>query len=49
MQELLITNHVCFRCQAVIDSRGERISCSHFVVEDGYVGSDRKKEATPPR
>uniref|UniRef100_A0A671TQW9 Rab proteins geranylgeranyltransferase component A n=1 Tax=Sparus aurata TaxID=8175 RepID=A0A671TQW9_SPAAU len=24
------------RCKAVIDSRGQRISCSHFVVEEGY-------------
>ncbi|XP_060911781.1 rab proteins geranylgeranyltransferase component A 1 isoform X2 [Labrus mixtus] len=37
------------RCKAVIDSRGQRISCSHFVVEDGYVGADRKKLATPTR
>uniref|UniRef100_A0A3B3DAD5 Rab proteins geranylgeranyltransferase component A n=1 Tax=Oryzias melastigma TaxID=30732 RepID=A0A3B3DAD5_ORYME len=29
------------RCKAVIDSRGQRISCSHFVVEDGYLGSMR--------
>ncbi|KAK2882342.1 rab proteins geranylgeranyltransferase component A 1 [Channa argus] len=36
------------RCKAVIDSRGQRISCSHFVVEDGYVGEDRKVD-TPPR
>ncbi|KAM6984357.1 rab proteins geranylgeranyltransferase component A 1 [Tautogolabrus adspersus] len=37
------------RCKAVIDSRGQRISCSHFVVEDGYVGADRKKLTTPTR
>ncbi|XP_037322611.2 rab proteins geranylgeranyltransferase component A 1 isoform X1 [Pungitius pungitius] len=37
------------RCKAVIDSRGQRISCRHFVVEDGFVGLDRKKQATPPR
>ncbi|CAN9501212.1 unnamed protein product [Ophioblennius macclurei] len=37
------------RCKAVIDSRGQRISCSHFVVEDGFVGADRKKVATPTR
>ncbi|KAM9700172.1 LOW QUALITY PROTEIN: rab proteins geranylgeranyltransferase component A 1, partial [Menidia menidia] len=34
------------RCCAVIDSRGQRISCQHFVVEDGYLDS---KEAPPPR
>ncbi|XP_078100676.1 rab proteins geranylgeranyltransferase component A 1, partial [Sander vitreus] len=37
------------RCKAVIDSRGQRISCSHFVVEDGFIGADRKREATPTR
>uniref|UniRef100_UPI0037E7A897 rab proteins geranylgeranyltransferase component A 1 n=1 Tax=Semicossyphus pulcher TaxID=241346 RepID=UPI0037E7A897 len=36
------------RCKAVIDSRGQRISCSHFVVEAGYVGLDPKR-ATPTR
>ncbi|XP_068437282.1 rab proteins geranylgeranyltransferase component A 1 [Clinocottus analis] len=37
------------RCKAVIDSRGQRISCGHFVVEDGFVGADRKRRATPTR
>ncbi|XP_054482849.1 rab proteins geranylgeranyltransferase component A 1-like, partial [Anoplopoma fimbria] len=37
------------RCKAVIDSRGQRISCSHFVVEDGFVGAEHKKQATPTR
>ncbi|XP_022625128.1 rab proteins geranylgeranyltransferase component A 1-like [Seriola dumerili] len=37
------------RCKAVIDSRGQRISCSHFVVEDSYVAGERKKVATPTR
>ncbi|XP_074529250.1 rab proteins geranylgeranyltransferase component A 1 [Halichoeres trimaculatus] len=37
------------RCKAVIDSRGQRISCSHFVMEDSYVGADRKKGASPTR
>uniref|UniRef100_A0A8D3DZS1 Rab proteins geranylgeranyltransferase component A n=1 Tax=Scophthalmus maximus TaxID=52904 RepID=A0A8D3DZS1_SCOMX len=37
------------RCKGVIDSRGQRISCSHFVVEDGFVSAERKKVATPPR
>uniref|UniRef100_A0A8C9XDM1 Rab proteins geranylgeranyltransferase component A n=1 Tax=Sander lucioperca TaxID=283035 RepID=A0A8C9XDM1_SANLU len=37
------------RCKAVIDSRGQRISCSHFVVEDGFIGADWKREATPTR
>ncbi|XP_070838898.1 rab proteins geranylgeranyltransferase component A 1 [Chaetodon trifascialis] len=37
------------RCKAVIDSRGQRISCSHFVVEESFVGVDRKRVATPTR
>ncbi|CAJ1063198.1 rab proteins geranylgeranyltransferase component A 1 [Xyrichtys novacula] len=37
------------RCKAVIDSRGQRITCSHFVMEDSYVGVDRKKVDTPTR
>ncbi|KAM9348117.1 LOW QUALITY PROTEIN: rab proteins geranylgeranyltransferase component A 1 [Symphorus nematophorus] len=37
------------RCKAVIDSRGQRISCSHFIVEEGHVGADRKRVATPTR
>ncbi|XP_029956715.1 rab proteins geranylgeranyltransferase component A 1 [Salarias fasciatus] len=45
---LLLDSHTN-RCKAVIDSRGQRISCSHFVVEDGFVGADRKKVATPTR
>uniref|UniRef100_A0A6Q2X1M0 Rab proteins geranylgeranyltransferase component A n=1 Tax=Esox lucius TaxID=8010 RepID=A0A6Q2X1M0_ESOLU len=31
------------KCKAVIDSNGQRISCSHFVVEDGYIGLDQRK------
>uniref|UniRef100_A0A3Q1CKF5 Rab proteins geranylgeranyltransferase component A n=1 Tax=Amphiprion ocellaris TaxID=80972 RepID=A0A3Q1CKF5_AMPOC len=31
------------RCKAVIDSRGHRISCSHVVLEDGYVLANRKR------
>ncbi|KAM4545402.1 rab proteins geranylgeranyltransferase component A 1 [Odontesthes bonariensis] len=44
----LIVDQNANRCKAVIDSRGQRISCRHFVVEDGFVGADRKKVATPP-
>lgn len=40
---------LCFRCKGVIDSRGQRINCSHFVVEEGFVGVDRKRMATPAR
>lgn len=44
----LIVDKDSNRCKAVIDSRGQRISCSHFVVEDGFVGSDRQV-TTPTR
>ncbi|XP_037543666.1 rab proteins geranylgeranyltransferase component A 1 [Nematolebias whitei] len=44
----LIVDRDTNRCKAVIDSRGQRINCSHFVVEDGSMASDRKM-ATPPR
>uniref|UniRef100_H3CQ88 Rab proteins geranylgeranyltransferase component A n=1 Tax=Tetraodon nigroviridis TaxID=99883 RepID=H3CQ88_TETNG len=37
------------RCKAVIDSRGQRISCGHLVVEEGYVGAELKRAATPTR
>ncbi|XP_028278093.1 rab proteins geranylgeranyltransferase component A 1 isoform X3 [Parambassis ranga] len=45
---LLVDKHTN-RCKAVIDSRGQRISCSHFVAEASYVGAERKKVATPTR
>ncbi|XP_041864824.1 rab proteins geranylgeranyltransferase component A 1 isoform X2 [Melanotaenia boesemani] len=45
----LIVDKDANRCKAVIDSRRQRISCSHFVVEEGYVAGDGKTEATPPR
>ncbi|RVE63403.1 hypothetical protein OJAV_G00136120 [Oryzias javanicus] len=44
----LILDKDANRCKAVIDSRGQRISCSHFVVEDGYLGSKRTV-TTPTR
>lgn len=37
------------RCKGVIDSHGQRISCNHFVVEEGYIATDRKKMASPKR
>ncbi|XP_073336013.1 rab proteins geranylgeranyltransferase component A 1 [Pagrus major] len=45
----LVVDKETNRCKAVVDSRGQRISCTHFVVEEGYVGADRKKMATPTR
>ncbi|XP_032432462.1 rab proteins geranylgeranyltransferase component A 1 [Xiphophorus hellerii] len=43
----LIVDRDANRCKAVIDSRGQRISCSHVVMETSYL--DRSKVATPPR
>ncbi|KAF3852987.1 hypothetical protein F7725_013675 [Dissostichus mawsoni] len=45
---LLLDTH-SNRCKAVIDSRGQRISCSHVVLEEGFVGAERKRSSTPPR
>ncbi|XP_060791781.1 rab proteins geranylgeranyltransferase component A 1 isoform X2 [Neoarius graeffei] len=37
----------CFcRCKAVIDTQGQRISCSHFVVEDTYIQDDQRIQTT---
>ncbi|XP_053188042.1 rab proteins geranylgeranyltransferase component A 1 [Scomber japonicus] len=47
--DITLSPPLSVRCKAVIDSRGQRISCSHFVVEDGYVTPDRKRQATPTR
>ncbi|KAI4785345.1 hypothetical protein KUCAC02_037822, partial [Chaenocephalus aceratus] len=44
---LLLDTH-SNRCKAVIDSRGQRISCSHVVLEEGFVGAERKRSSTPP-
>ncbi|XP_029029930.1 rab proteins geranylgeranyltransferase component A 1 isoform X2 [Betta splendens] len=44
--DCLVVDKDTNRCKAVIDNRGQRISCSHFVVEDSYVG---KKAAAPRR
>uniref|UniRef100_A0A1A7XRM5 Rab proteins geranylgeranyltransferase component A n=1 Tax=Iconisemion striatum TaxID=60296 RepID=A0A1A7XRM5_9TELE len=44
----LIVDKNTNRCKAVIDNRGQRINCSHFVIEDGYLDGDRKMD-TPPR
>ncbi|KAJ7996391.1 hypothetical protein DPEC_G00236600 [Dallia pectoralis] len=41
----LVLNKESGKCKAVIDSNGQRISCGHFVVEDGYIGPDQRKNA----
>ncbi|KAL0993890.1 hypothetical protein UPYG_G00115250 [Umbra pygmaea] len=39
----LVVDKESNKCKAVIDSHGQRISCGHFVVEDGYIGEDQRK------
>lgn len=48
-QEHLSPSHEFFtvyRCKAVIDTQGQRISCSHFVVEDTYIQDDQRIQTT---
>ncbi|KAF7206777.1 rab proteins geranylgeranyltransferase component A 1-like [Nothobranchius furzeri] len=47
--QCLIVDKDTNRCKAVVDSRGQRINCSHFVMEDGYLVGDRKKMDTSLR
>uniref|UniRef100_A0A1A8RG34 Rab proteins geranylgeranyltransferase component A n=1 Tax=Nothobranchius rachovii TaxID=451742 RepID=A0A1A8RG34_9TELE len=47
--QCLIIDKDTNRCKAVVDSRGQRINCSHFVMEDGYLDGDRKKMDTSLR
>ncbi|KAL2096145.1 hypothetical protein ACEWY4_008293 [Coilia grayii] len=35
--QALVVDKETNRCKAVIDTHGQRISCSHFVVEDGFM------------
>ncbi|XP_029557421.1 rab proteins geranylgeranyltransferase component A 1 isoform X2 [Salmo trutta] len=41
--QCLVLDKESGKCKAVIDTHGQRISCSHFVVEDGYIGADQRK------
>ncbi|XP_054611105.1 rab proteins geranylgeranyltransferase component A 1 isoform X2 [Dunckerocampus dactyliophorus] len=45
----LLLDKTTNRCKAVIDSRGQRITGSHFVLEDSYLSPDFKMMATPTR
>ncbi|XP_061926179.1 rab proteins geranylgeranyltransferase component A 1 [Entelurus aequoreus] len=45
----LLLDKTANRCKAVIDSHGQRISGSHFVLEDNYLSADFKRMATPTR
>ncbi|KAM6969976.1 rab proteins geranylgeranyltransferase component A 1 [Aplochiton taeniatus] len=46
--QCLVVDKESNKCKAVIDSNGQRIGCSHFVVEDGYIGAEQRKD-TPTR
>uniref|UniRef100_W5NAB1 Rab proteins geranylgeranyltransferase component A n=1 Tax=Lepisosteus oculatus TaxID=7918 RepID=W5NAB1_LEPOC len=39
--QCLVVNKESGRCEAVIDTNGQRIGCSHFIVEDGYLTEER--------
>ncbi|KAL4648214.1 rab proteins geranylgeranyltransferase component A 2-like [Arapaima gigas] len=41
--QCLVLDKETGRCKAVIDTCGQRISCSHFVVEDGYIRVEQRK------
>ncbi|XP_066501979.1 rab proteins geranylgeranyltransferase component A 1 [Hoplias malabaricus] len=40
--ECLIVDKDSGMCKAVIDTHGQRINCSHFVVEDGYIKDEQR-------
>uniref|UniRef100_A0A4W5RC50 CHM Rab escort protein n=1 Tax=Hucho hucho TaxID=62062 RepID=A0A4W5RC50_9TELE len=40
--QCLVLDKESGKCKAVIDTHGQRISCSHFVVEDGYIGKSER-------
>ncbi|XP_030649590.1 rab proteins geranylgeranyltransferase component A 1 [Chanos chanos] len=41
--QCLVLDKESGKCKAVIDTHGQRISCSHFVVEDGYIRDEQRK------
>ncbi|XP_029462447.1 rab proteins geranylgeranyltransferase component A 1 [Rhinatrema bivittatum] len=41
--QCLVVDKESSRCKAVIDSRGQRISCSYFIVEDSYLSEETCK------
>uniref|UniRef100_A0A8C1S4L4 Rab proteins geranylgeranyltransferase component A n=1 Tax=Cyprinus carpio TaxID=7962 RepID=A0A8C1S4L4_CYPCA len=46
--ECLVVDKASNKVKAVIDTRGQRISCSHFVVEDSYI-RDEQRQSTAYR
>ncbi|KAK2827450.1 hypothetical protein Q7C36_018376 [Tachysurus vachellii] len=42
----LVVDKESGKCKAVIDTHGQRISCSHFVVEDSYIRDEQRAQTT---
>ncbi|KAG9265488.1 rab proteins geranylgeranyltransferase component A 1 [Astyanax mexicanus] len=40
--QCLVVDKESGKCKAVIDTHGQRISCSHLVVEDGYIRDEQR-------
>ncbi|XP_073727247.1 rab proteins geranylgeranyltransferase component A 1 [Misgurnus anguillicaudatus] len=41
--QCLVVDKASNKVKAVIDTRGQRISCSHFVVEDSYIRDEQRR------
>ncbi|KAI1902760.1 hypothetical protein AGOR_G00019320 [Albula goreensis] len=41
--QCLVLDKESGRCKAVIDTCGQRISCNHFVVEEGYIREEHRR------
>ncbi|XP_043077582.1 rab proteins geranylgeranyltransferase component A 1 [Puntigrus tetrazona] len=46
--QCLVVDKASNKAKAVIDTRGQKISCSHFVVEDSYI-RDEQRQSTAYR
>ncbi|KAJ8266048.1 hypothetical protein GJAV_G00125300 [Gymnothorax javanicus] len=44
--QCLVLDKESGRCKAMIDTYGQRISCSHFVVEEGYLREEQRRNVT---
>ncbi|XP_062868192.1 rab proteins geranylgeranyltransferase component A 1 [Trichomycterus rosablanca] len=40
----LVVDKESGKCKAVIDTHGQRMSCNHFVVEDGYIRDEQRTQ-----
>ncbi|XP_061659494.1 rab proteins geranylgeranyltransferase component A 1 [Syngnathoides biaculeatus] len=45
----LLLDKTANRCTTLIDGRGQRIACGHFVLEDDFLPAHLKNQATPTR